>query len=387
MAALKTATDHLVQGGSFCTKVYRSTDYNALMWVFQQLFEDVQAMKPNSSRSQSSEIFIICLKYTAPRTIDPKLLDPNHVFQEVKDPGLQTVDVLHKKYDKLNKRHRTGYDNDVGVSLRSTVTVQDFLYSKDPVRLLTDHNEIHFVEADEEIQGHPATTKEICQCLGDLRVLAKLDFKKLLKWRDVMRERFPKTAATTVDGEGDDTTTEKGSRRSAIPTTDMIEEAIAKELEDMTHGAEAAERKTKKKLRSKAARERQRQALGINNNAFGDAEDTELFALDDALLERDLDDLNDVDLEDDHNTSNRHLYAEVVEREEVGVRRPAEAIFLPDEGDGEFLERELEEQYERFVAGKRVAKERNLGEEEMIKKDLKVRVEVKLGVAVSMFIT
>ena len=129
-------------GGSFCTKVYRSTDYNALMWVFQQLFEEVQAMKPNSSRSQSSEIFIICLRYTAPRSIDPKLLDPNHVFKEVKDPGLQKVDVLHKKYDKLNKRHRTGYDESLGILLTSKVTVTDFVYSKDAVRLLTDHNEI-----------------------------------------------------------------------------------------------------------------------------------------------------------------------------------------------------------------------------------------------------
>ena len=46
-----------------------------------QLFEDVQTMKPNSSRSQSSEIFVVCLKYTAPHKIDPKLLDPNHVFK------------------------------------------------------------------------------------------------------------------------------------------------------------------------------------------------------------------------------------------------------------------------------------------------------------------
>ena len=97
MAALKTATDHLVLGGTFCTKVYRSVDYNSVIWVLQQLFEDVQTMKPNSSRSQSSEIFVVCLKYTKPNYIDPKLLDPNHVFKEVADPGLQKVNVLHKK--------------------------------------------------------------------------------------------------------------------------------------------------------------------------------------------------------------------------------------------------------------------------------------------------
>ena len=52
-----------------------------LCYVIWQLFEDVQTMKPNSSRSQSSEIFVVCLKYTAPHKIDPKLLDPNHIFK------------------------------------------------------------------------------------------------------------------------------------------------------------------------------------------------------------------------------------------------------------------------------------------------------------------
>lgn len=111
-------------------------------------------MKPNSSRSQSSEIFIVCLKYTAPNSIDPKLLDPNHVFKEINDPGLQKVDVMHKKYEKLNKRHRTGYDESKGMLLTTKVSVLDFIHSKDTVsaiRVLTDANVIEFPEECDEI--------------------------------------------------------------------------------------------------------------------------------------------------------------------------------------------------------------------------------------------
>ena len=37
ISALKTATDHLREGGTFCTKIYRSIDYNAIIWALQQV--------------------------------------------------------------------------------------------------------------------------------------------------------------------------------------------------------------------------------------------------------------------------------------------------------------------------------------------------------------
>ena len=363
LAALKTATEHLVPGGSFCTKVYRSTDYNALIWVFQQLFEEVQAMKPNSSRSQSSEIFIVCLKYTAPNSIDPKLLDPNHVFKEINDPGLQKVDVMHKKYEKLNKRHRTGYDESLGMLLTSKVSVLEFIQSKDTVaaiRVLTDANIIEFPEECDEISQHPATTDEIRLCFSDLRVLGKLDFKKILKWREIMRTFFFSSKAVDAE-EGAENVPENPLKRR----NDNSDMDVDAEIERMNSQLSQADKRDKKKTRLKASKERQRQVLGISANAFGDADDMELFALGHATRASQLDGVNEVDLDDDDD-ENHEIWMEDYAKVDEKLVLPG--IIIANEDD---LDEELESQYKRFVSGKRILTEQNIGEEQLILKDAK----------------
>lgn len=54
------------------------------------------------------------------------------------------MDVMHRKYGIANKRSRSGYDDTLGITLRSKSSISDFIASKDPVRMLTDVNEMFF---------------------------------------------------------------------------------------------------------------------------------------------------------------------------------------------------------------------------------------------------
>jgi AdoMet-dependent rRNA methyltransferase SPB1 len=193
LQAMKLATEFLVEGGTFVTKVFRSKDYNALLWVFNQLFTKVEATKPPSSRNVSAEIFVVCRGFKAPKRIDPKFLDPRSVFAELSDP---TPNNEAKVFNpEVKKRKREGYEEGNYTQFKE-VTASEFIQTTDPIAILGGMNKLSFEQppngdvALAALDKLPETTQEIRNCCADLRVLGRKEFRNLLRWRLKVRELF-----------------------------------------------------------------------------------------------------------------------------------------------------------------------------------------------------
>lgn len=199
LQALRLATDFLIDGGTFVTKVFRSKDYNALLWVFKQLFRAVEATKPPSSRNVSAEIFVVCKGFKAPKKIDPKFLDARHVFAELMDPAPNNEAKVFNPEKK--KRKREGYEEGDYIQHKE-VSVSDFVHTEDPIAILGSTNKLSFEQGPNgdlalvTLQRLPETTEEIRTCCNDLKVLGRKEFRSLLRWRLKVRDQFGLSSKT-----------------------------------------------------------------------------------------------------------------------------------------------------------------------------------------------
>ncbi|CAD0196819.1 unnamed protein product [Chrysodeixis includens] len=250
LSALKLATHFLREGGWFVTKVFRSKDYHALLWVLKQFFKKVHATKPQASRNESSEIFVVCQGYIAPDTIDPKFLDPKSVFEDLDIVKKQHINIMHP--EKQKKAKAEGYlENDY--TTHHKVLLSQFLKpDQDPIDLLQGCSEI--VIDDKSILENPKTTEEIKECCKDIKVLGRKDLKSLLTWFKQMKE-LKSQEEKTEEKEGDDEET-KEDADDEKDEEDDVDAEIA--------GLQDEERRQSKRKRKQLNKQRQKLAEKMN---------------------------------------------------------------------------------------------------------------------------
>lgn len=253
LKALKLAVENLTQGGTFVTKVFRSRDYNNLMWVFQQLFDKVEATKPPASRNVSAEIFVVCKGFKAPKKLDPRLLDPKEVFEELETGKVNNEAKVFNPEKRTRKRE--GYEEG-NYLLYKEMPLSEFIRDDEPINTLGTLNKL--VESSKEDAEYKMLRKlrhctpEFRECIKDLKVLGKKDFKLILKFRKEAR------ALLGLDEETD------GEDKPQVEVTPLTEEEqINKELEQLTDKQKQKKRREKKRANELKQKEIRRMQMSM----------------------------------------------------------------------------------------------------------------------------
>ena len=390
--ALKCASEHLKKNGTFVTKLYRSRDYSAYLWVAKQFFKTVQAVKPTASRSQSAEIFLVCEGYIAPDKIDTRMFDPKCVFEQVDGQATgggdksQTgekaakMNIFHKEFGK-KVRHRDGYDmSTMDASMRKIGSVRDFLEggsTNDPIQMLSDYTGLAFYcqvckdwkqpkSNPDATPGckcktyleHRLTTSEVKTCLSDLKVLNKSDFKGLLTWRDRMRlERKSRTATSQKNADDDSVDASDGDEKNEndrdIDSADE-EEQVQSEIEKLRLRKVRERKRQKKKERELDNKRRRRAAFGMDLNAIDVPDNDKIFSLATITNAGDLEAAREVDLDKVTDEQLMIGKGDDSDDEEDGLTfKNGGNEDLSDDDDDEnnySLESELDAAYNRYLA-------------------------------------
>jgi AdoMet-dependent rRNA methyltransferase SPB1 len=255
--AMKVATETLRRGGWFITKVFRSKDYNALMYVANQLFTKVESNKPQSSRGTSAEIFMVCQGYKAPDIIDPKLLDPKYALEEVEDDNNgSTEKITSLKKLLTNKVNRGGYADDATMNITNVVDLSEFLQSQDPHEYLSSFNKIRIDDEGRKMIKDlkpPTDLENMCE---DLKCCGRRELSELLKLRykyNVSIERARKSEKEA----------KKAAEGEKELTQEELEALVDKELDETIKRVEREKKRAIKKERVAAAKQDVRKKMSV----------------------------------------------------------------------------------------------------------------------------
>ncbi|XP_077573840.1 pre-rRNA 2'-O-ribose RNA methyltransferase FTSJ3 [Stigmatopora nigra] len=285
LMALKLASEFLAKGGTFVTKVFRSKDYQPLLWIFQQLFKKVQATKPQASRNESAEIFVICQGFLAPDKIDAKFFDAKYAFKEVEVQAKTVKDLVPDKKPKAE-----GYA-DGDLTLFHSYTLMSFVKADNPIDFLGKASEITF--DNPVLEAHSSTTDEIKECCRDIKVLGRKDLRMLLNWRSKLRRYLAKTLKeeakdlgqeiSSDEGEGGDSDDEPKKKNKEEEKEEEAdeEEEMEKKLADLKANEVADLKRKKRKLLKERRKQRERVELKMDlpGVSIADNDDICLFSL------------------------------------------------------------------------------------------------------------
>jgi AdoMet-dependent rRNA methyltransferase SPB1 len=195
LASLKFACSVLRAGGWFISKVFRSGDFQKIMWVLKQFFDKVEATKPLASRMESAEIFVVCAGYKAPKTIDPKLFSAQHIFSDV-----GTEKVMNQSGVLVTPKNNVPQGYEKFNTIESNIaTMDEFLRAENPKEFLKAMHEIRFGDEDKKYLKHKSAKKELVYLCQDLQQVGEGDRKKLIRWRDQVLRAFPQAAVGPAD--------------------------------------------------------------------------------------------------------------------------------------------------------------------------------------------
>ena len=188
LCALKLATQLLKPDGWFVSKVFRSPDYQKLIWVLKQFFTKVEATKPLASRMESVEIFVVCAGYKAPKTVDPKMFSAQYVFAEVKPEKILTH---NNTFITPIDNTPVGYGDEFAAVHFRVATLTDFMSCEDPRGFLKKFHEIRFnLETDKYLLDSKWSKKELIYLCHDLQRVGDADKRRLVRWREqLLREQ------------------------------------------------------------------------------------------------------------------------------------------------------------------------------------------------------
>jgi len=359
--AVKLATEVLKEGGWFVTKIFRSSDYNSLLYVLKQLFSKVEATKPQASRNESAEIFVVCQGYKAPSYIDNKLLDPKFALKQLEDEEdmkMNTIRSIRAMFEQ--KRNRQGYSNKLYIER----TFREFVECSNPYLFLTEVNKIK-VTADDT-----AKYINVMKCpldyklyFEDIQILGKKEIQELIIWRNKIRSKIFKILK---DEKADEEVEEQEELN--------YEE---KKMEEIDHELAAIEKQKKKKLDNEK-KKKEKNEMRMKMSFINEQEN--------------MNDNNEIDFDEKffHFLKKENINIEDLEyrdADESGKlkipKQEVEEINLSDISEEEYLEmmnEDIEENMRLFKEKKSRGKKEKVVKKKYIRDDDDLEVKEKKGI-------